>query len=81
MPTDAKLLAEITAHAIKTVAEEPKFSGIYHLAPHGEISWYEYANYVIREAKKLGGTFLVSDILPILSIDYNVPAKRHLIQD
>jgi dTDP-4-dehydrorhamnose reductase len=46
-PTGAELLADVTAHAIRTVQQYPELSGIYHLAASGLTSWHSYARFVI----------------------------------
>lgn len=73
-PTGADLLADITAHAIR--AATPAVSGIYHLAPQGEVTWWGYASFVIEQARAMGETLQVATIAPIPSLAYPVPAKR-----
>lgn len=75
-PTGAELLADITAHALNIVIKKPELSGLYHLAPKGECSWYDYAKFAIEYAKNLGKSLQVETINPIQSNDYKTPAKR-----
>ncbi len=80
-PTGAELLADVTAHAIRTVQTRPDgqmLAGLYHLVAAGETSWHGYAQLVIEEASVLGETLKVSPdrILPITTADYPTPAKR-----
>ena len=53
-------------------------SGIYHLTANGKASWYDFATYVIFEAKKSGGVFLTNpeNIIAINASEYVLPAKR-----
>ena len=80
-PTGAELLADVTAHAIRTVQTAPdgqKLAGLYHLAAAGETSWHGYAQFVIERAQALGETLKAgpNDILPITTADYPTPAQR-----
>ena len=80
-PTGAELLADVTAHAIRTVQTRPDgqmLAGLYHLVAAGETSWHGYAQLVIEEASVLGETLKVSPdrILPITTADFPTPAKR-----
>lgn len=53
-PTGADLLADVTAHAIRTATLQAEVSGLYHLVACGETSWHGYANYVIDFARQAG---------------------------
>ncbi|HWI78231.1 MAG TPA: dTDP-4-dehydrorhamnose reductase [Ramlibacter sp.] len=53
-PTGAELLADITAHAIRTAVFQPHLAGLYHVAAAGEVSWNGYARYVIEGARQRG---------------------------
>ena len=39
-PTGADLLADVTAHALRTARQQPELSGLYHLVAAGETSWH-----------------------------------------
>ncbi len=80
-PTGAELLADVTAHAIRTVQTTPdgqKLAGLYHLAAAGETSWHGYAQFVIERAQALGETLKAgpNNVLPITTADYPTPAQR-----
>lgn len=79
-PTGAELLADATAHAIRTARAHTSVSGTYHLAASGETSWWEYARFVIEHARAAGAPIRVAPdgVLPILTADYPTLAKRPL---
>lgn len=77
-PTGADLLADVVAHAIVKARADDSVSGIYHLAPAGETSWYEYAKFVIDFAKEQGEALVVTSVLPIPTSAYPTPAARPL---
>jgi len=77
-PTGAELLADVTAHAIRTALQNPALSGLYHLTASGETSWHGYASYVIEYARRAGMDIKVASdaIKPIPDTQYPTPAKR-----
>jgi len=77
-PTGADLLADLVAHAIIKAQADDSLSGIYHLAPAGEVSWHGYAQFVIEFAKEQGEALAVNAVLPIPTTDYPTPAARPL---
>ncbi|MFY9476105.1 MAG: dTDP-4-dehydrorhamnose reductase [Aquabacterium sp.] len=79
-PTGADLLADVTAHAVRTLYGSPALAGLYHLVADGETSWYDYARYVIEWARKQGQAVRVQpeDIIPVPTTEYPTPAKRPL---
>ena len=83
VPTSAHLLADVAKRLIHQLKAEDSQNfpfGVYHVAPKGETTWYDYAKLVIGEAIKLGDTFKVTpDIIhPIKTRDYPTAAKRPL---
>lgn len=78
VPTGAELLADVTAHALRACQENSQLCGLYHLAPSGETSWYEYTQFILEQADQLGKKLRVSSLKPISSQDYPRPAKRPL---
>ena len=62
-PTGAELLADVTAHAIRSVLRKDgeALAGTYHLAPRGETTWHGYARHVIERAHAAGVPILVPD--------------------
>jgi dTDP-4-dehydrorhamnose reductase len=79
-PTGADLLADVTAHAIRTIQQQPELAGIYHLVASGETSWYDYARFVVDFARKAGVNIKVADnaITPVPTSAFLTPAKRPL---
>jgi dTDP-4-dehydrorhamnose reductase len=77
-PTGADLLADITAHAIRTVKQRPELSGLYHLVAAGETSWHGYASFVLDFARRTGVTLKVAPdaIKPVPTNAFPTPAKR-----
>lgn len=75
-PTGAELIADISAHALRSASRQPALAGLYHLASTGEVNWHGYASYVIDQAARRGERVKVRDILPIPTSAYPTPAKR-----
>ena len=77
-PTGAELLADVTAHALRTLPTQPERAGLYHLAAAGETSWHGYACHAIEFARRHGVDIKVkaTDIKPIPATDYPLPAAR-----
>ena len=79
-PTGADLLADVTAHAIRAVQQQPELAGLYHLVASGETSWYEYARFVLNFARNAGVEISVADsaIEPVPTTAFPTPAIRPL---
>ena len=79
-PTSAELLADITAHALRTALARPALAGLYHCVAAGHTSWHGYARFVLETAQSLGATLQVSahQVTAIASASYPTPAKRPL---
>ncbi|KER67234.1 dTDP-4-dehydrorhamnose reductase [Burkholderia cepacia] len=79
-PTSAALIADVTAHLIaRYFADREHFAfGTYHLAASGETNWCEYARYVLAlaEARGLDLKLRSTDVVPIATHEYPLPAKR-----
>lgn len=78
VPTSAELLADIAVHALQKTLMDPRLCGIYHLAPAGQTTWYDYATYVIEFARAAGERLIVEDINPIPTTQFPTPARRPL---
>jgi dTDP-4-dehydrorhamnose reductase len=79
-PTGAELLADVTAHAIRTALQQPELSGLYHLVAGGEISWHGYACYVLDLARQAGIELKVTaeNVIPVPTSAFPLPARRPL---
>lgn len=77
-PTSAALIADTTATLLELALSGEAISGAYHLAPEGETTWHEIAQYVVTEATRLGAplSLAASAIEPVTSADYPTPAIR-----
>lgn len=79
-PTGAELLADVTAHTIRTACYRPDVAGLYHLVADGETSWFDYADYVLNFARDAGMPLkLAKDALTAIpTSQYPTPARRPL---
>ena len=81
-PTGADLIADVTAHAMRRVADthNANLSGVYHLVASGETTWYGYASHVIEKAKviKLDLQIKANEITPVSTFEFPTPATRPL---
>lgn len=81
-PTWARLLAESTAQMIAKcdggLAKE--LSGVYHLTPSGRTNWHEFAQEIVRLARRYDAELANKSLVihPITTQEYPVPAKRPL---
>lgn len=80
-PTRAALLADLTAHMLRTVLASPDgaaLAGIYHAAPGGFTNWHAYAVLVVEEAQARGVPLRATPdrLRPIPSSAYPVRAAR-----
>ncbi len=77
-PTGAELLADVTAHAIRSVQQRPALAGLYHLVAGGETSWHGYARHVIEHARQAGRAIRIAPeaIEAVPSSAYPLPAPR-----
>ena len=79
-PTGADLIADMTAHAIRTAMQQPQVSGLYHLVAAGETSWHGYASHAIAQARALRPDlpWQVGEIAPVPTSAFPTPARRPL---
>ncbi|MBA2722799.1 MAG: dTDP-4-dehydrorhamnose reductase [Methylibium sp.] len=79
-PTGADLLADITAHALRTLQQRPELAGTYHAVASGETSWYGYARFVIEWARAHGQAIKVEALAiePVQTTAFPTPAQRPL---
>jgi dTDP-4-dehydrorhamnose reductase len=79
-PTGADLLADVTAHAIRTALQQPELSGLYHLVAGGDTSWHGYACFVLNLARQAGIELKVAaeKVIPVPTSAFPLPARRPL---
>ncbi|QAU35565.1 dTDP-4-dehydrorhamnose reductase [Janthinobacterium sp. 17J80-10] len=77
-PTGADLLADVTAHAIRSVLQQPQLAGLYHLVADGHTSWHGYAQFVIEHARRVGVELKTAAdaIEPVPTSAFPTPATR-----
>lgn len=77
-PTGADLLADVTAHAIRSAVHAPDAAGVYHLAAGGATSWHGYATMVIEHALRAGVKLKVTpqEVVAVPTSSFPTPAKR-----
>ena len=77
-PTGADLLADLTAHALRTAQQQPAVAGTYHAVAAGETSWHGYAQHVIEWARAAGQPIKVGvdAIEPVPTSAFPTPAQR-----
>lgn len=78
VPTSAELIADVSAHAIVQTLRDQTKIGIYHLVAGGETSWFEYAQCIFEQAKKIGAHLAIQKVNPIPTTAYPTPAQRPL---
>ena len=79
-PTGAELLADVSAHALRTALHRPEVAGTYHCVASGQTSWHGYAQFVIAWARAHGHPVQVAAdaVLPTPTLSYPTPARRPL---
>lgn len=75
-PTGAELLADCTAHAIRTAMAKPEVAGLYHLVASDTTTWYGYAALVFAEAKNAGIELAIQKLNAVPTESYPTPAQR-----
>lgn len=75
-PTGAELLADCTAHAIRTALVKPEVAGLYHLVASGTTTWFDYAALVFQQAREAGIELAIERLNAVTTSAYPTPAKR-----
>jgi dTDP-4-dehydrorhamnose reductase len=77
-PTWSRDLAAAIAQFIPLIDVTQPYPpvGIYHFTNRGEISWYDFAIAIFKEAKALGFPLRIQRVTPITTADYPTPARR-----
>lgn len=74
-PTGAALIADVTAHALRSVLGAAPLAGLYHLTAQGETSWYGYAKHLIEVARSCGWP-VRAELRAVPSSAYPTAARR-----
>jgi dTDP-4-dehydrorhamnose reductase len=79
-PTGAELAADVTAHALRQVLDQPALAGTYHLVAAGETSWNGYARFVLAQAQAAGVALRAGPqaVRPVPSAAFASAARRPL---
>jgi dTDP-4-dehydrorhamnose reductase len=77
-PTGADLIADVTAHAIRSALQNSQLAGLYHLAAAGQTTWHGYASHVVAQARQVQPALglKVTDIAPVPTTAFPTPAQR-----
>lgn len=78
-PTPARLIAQVSSLALQQALQRgAEVSGIYHLAPQGETSWYGFANAIFALARQQGLALQLQTekFEAITTSQYPTPATR-----
>ena len=80
VPTSAPLIARITAAAIARAGASSAGleSGVYHLAPRGATTWFDFARFILAQAHDRGVALRVAPeaVEPIPTSAYPTAARR-----
>lgn len=74
VPTGADLLADATAHSIRSWTDGR--DGIYHLVPDGVTTWHGYAELLCSFARSMGADLKVREIQAVPGSSFKTPAVR-----
>jgi dTDP-4-dehydrorhamnose reductase len=77
-PTGADLLADVTAHALRSAMARPELAGLYHVAAAGETSWHGYAKFVLEHAARAGVQLMAgaTSVKAVSSSHFSSAARR-----
>jgi dTDP-4-dehydrorhamnose reductase len=76
-PTNARMIAEVTALAIyRKLLNQPIESGIYHLVNKGVTTWYGFADAIFKQARLNNLPMLLTNLGGISTAEFPTPAAR-----
>lgn len=84
VPTGADLIADVTAHVIRSYMQQASgknrlaLNGIYHLVPDGETTWFDYACLIFKQLREMGYSLPLTETTPVATLQYPTPANRPL---
>ena len=73
-----RLLADVTAHALRHLQQHPEDGGLYHCVAGGETNWHLYAKYVLAQAQQtqLAIKIKATEVAPVPTSAFPTPAQR-----
>lgn len=75
-PTSARHVARTIVAMLPHLQRQTITPGIYNVTNSGVASWYDFALAIFEEARSLGWSLKVRDVVPITTADYPTPARR-----
>jgi dTDP-4-dehydrorhamnose reductase len=76
-PTNARMIAEVTALAIyRVLLNQPIESGVYHLVNRGVTNWYGFADAIFKQARLNNLPLLLNKLGGISTVEFPTPAAR-----
>ncbi len=75
-PTWAGDLAEAVVTVVDAIEAGTLDYGIYNYSNEGIASWYDFAEAVVEESRRMGATLKCRTIEPVRTSEYPTPAKR-----
>ena len=75
-PSAAAFLADNTRLAIENLQQNAKVSGLYHVVPAGETTWFGLAQYLLHEAHASGLLHRIPELRAIASAEFPQAAIR-----
>jgi dTDP-4-dehydrorhamnose reductase len=77
-PTGADLLADVTGHALRSLAAASDRAGVYHVAAAGETTWNGYARFVVGHTQQAGEKLRAGpqEVDPVPTSAFPTPARR-----
>ena len=75
-PSAAAFLADNTRLAIQHLQQNAEVSGLYHLVPSGETTWFGLAQYLLYEAQSMGLLHRLPKLRAISSAEFSQAAMR-----
>jgi dTDP-4-dehydrorhamnose reductase len=76
-PTNARMIAEVTALAIyRTLLNQPIESGVYHLVNRGVTTWFGFADAIFKQARLNSLPLLLTNLSGISTAEFPTAAAR-----
>jgi dTDP-4-dehydrorhamnose reductase len=75
-PTWSRDVAGVITELIVTQRIRPVPEGTYHFTNEGVASWYDFANAILEEGRRLGFPIRAREVVPIPVEAYPLPARR-----